>query len=145
MTPSDSKVAVLGAMSRMADIPSRAGQWGVALSSIASAGWLLALLIDPTFPRWSSSLMLVTTFAPRWSIEIWVTMVTFLPMIGIAFGFMWLRSISIAMGLVLWLYMFVSAILLGPPFPSSLGIYLALFLACLNAESRYWASKWSAT
>lgn len=86
--------------------------------------------------------MLVTTFAPRWAIEIWVGAVTFLPIVGIGLNLMWLRSSAVGIACVLWLYMFVSAIILGPPFPSSLGIYLALFFACLNAEIRYWAG-WS--
>jgi hypothetical protein len=141
MISSDRKAAVLGAASRVADIPNRPGQWGTILSSVAALGWVAALLLDPTFPRWSSSLMLVTTFVDRWAIMTWLACVAFLPVIGITLNFMWLRLVAVNMGLTTWGYMMLSAVILGPPFPSSLGIYLALFLACLNAENRFWLSR----
>lgn len=143
MTGKEVKTGLRGALSKIADIPNRAGQWGNALSSIAAAGWVAALVMDPSFPRWSSSLVLVTTFAPRWAIALWLAGVALLPAIGIGFSLMCLRLVAVNMGLCTWGYMLFSAVMLGPPFPSSLGIYLALFLACLNAENRFWLSRFS--
>lgn len=143
MRASNVALHLTAAFSRILDIPNRAGQWGIILSSFSAAGWVVALLLDPNFPRWSSSLMLVTTFAPRWAITIWLTVVAVMPVVCIAFNLGCLRALVVNMALCTWGYMCFSSFALpaSQALPSSIGIYSAMFLACLNSESRYWLNR----
>lgn len=107
------------------------------LSAISAAGFLFALLANGDNTP-NQQIVHLLDYLPVWGAELWLAVLIAVTPAAIMFDISILRVLSGSMGLATWTYMFGVSILLAPPWPNSIGCYLALLIGCGVADYRFW-------
>ena len=121
---------------RLLTIPNQPGRWGKFLSSVLMFGWSVNLLFgDRSLASWEALYHLVATVGYV-GVGILFLVGSAIPIVGIATGKIWISITGTSFALVMWLWVFMEAVITESLGRAAVWTCIVGVLAATNAEAQ---------